>query len=77
MVEDFVYSKAKELLNHQIKKSREFSITNTMVESTNSQPHRKITKFTKQLFKYVDLYPTLANNKSKENSYLNILRRNR
>ncbi len=66
MVQDFVYSKAKELLDYQIKKSKEFRPFET--NWWNKQILNLTTKLPtlqKQLFKYVDLYPTLANNKAR------------
>ncbi|NQY80959.1 MAG: bifunctional proline dehydrogenase/L-glutamate gamma-semialdehyde dehydrogenase [Candidatus Caenarcaniphilales bacterium] len=66
MVQDFVYSKAKELLDHQVKKSKEFRPLDT--NWWNQQILNltaKLPTLQKQLFKYVDLYPTLANNKAR------------
>ena len=66
MIKDFVYSKAKELLDFQVKKSKEFRPLqlqwwNQLILNFSA----KNPSLQRQLFKYVDLYPTLKNDPAK------------
>lgn len=66
MLEDFVYSKAKELLDHQIKKSKEFRpLARNWWNQQILNLTAKLPTLQKQVFKYVDLYPTLTSNKAR------------